>query len=218
MTPNGRKAKTEAVLRKKGIPYFSGLPCIESEDETELRTPEEVGIRIACLFCVVGCAFYVSDTVYKKYHENYLKKHQLWDHLTPKEMSFLSNPAPDRESINQFTWRSENLFLLMWAVRLFEKLPWPDRQTDTGQIVKVFPGLDKSPWRFIVDLELRDKSEILDASDLLYRLHWATVQAEVDRQPPPRGLEPGVVYEWHYAINWITKYGNSDWDDVPTGT
>ncbi len=62
----------------------------------------------------------------------------------------------------------------MWAAGLFDKLPWPDRQTDTGQIVEVFPGIDRSPWRFIVDLELRAKPEILDASDLIYRLHWAT--------------------------------------------
>lgn len=218
MSPSERKARTEALLQEKGIPYFPGLPCIESEEETQLRTPAEVGIRIACLFCLVGCGFCPSDAVYKKYRERYLKKHQLWDHLTPEELSFLSNPQPDRLCINQFTWRSESLFVLMWAVGLFEKLPWPDRQTDPSQIVAVFPVLDKSPWRFIVDLELRPKPEILDASDLIYRLHWATTQAGVEGKPPPGNLDPGVIYEWHFAINWITKYDDSDWDHVSTDT
>lgn len=218
MSPSQRKAKTEALLREKGIPYFPGLPCIESDEETELRTIEEVGIRIACLHCVVGCGFYPSDAVYRKYREKYLKKDQLWDHPSPEELSFMSDHAPDKRCINQFTWRSESLFLLMWAVGLFEKLPWPDCQSDTGPIVAAFPSLDTSPWGFIVDLEMRAKAEILDASDLLYRPHWAIRQAKVDGQPPPGGLEPGVIYEWHYAINWLTKYDDSDWDHVSTDT
>ncbi len=68
MTLRERKAITETLLQEKGIPFFSGLPCVESEEETELRTSEEVGIRIACLFCVVGCAFCPSDAIYRKHH------------------------------------------------------------------------------------------------------------------------------------------------------
>jgi hypothetical protein len=64
MTPRQRKAKTHALLRKEGIPYLSWLPCIESEEDTELRTPEEIGIRMFCLFCVIGSAFYPSSTYY----------------------------------------------------------------------------------------------------------------------------------------------------------
>ena len=35
---------------------------------------------------------------------------------------------------------------------------------------------------------------------------------------PAAGLEPGVVYERHYALNWLTKYGDVGWDNVPTDT
>jgi hypothetical protein len=56
MTPEARKAQTEAILKNAGIQYLPSLPCIESEEETTLRSPEEIGIRIACLFCVVGNA------------------------------------------------------------------------------------------------------------------------------------------------------------------
>lgn len=218
MEPIQRKAASEELLKQKGIPYFSGLPCIESEDETELQDPEEVGIRIACLFCVAGIAFHHSDDIFRRFHERYLKKHQLWDHLSPEELAFLSDPSPEQLRINEFTWRSEDLFLLMWTVGLFGKLPWPDRQTDPSQVVAAFPSLDTSPWRFIAELQLRPTAEILDASDLLYRLHWATTQARVEGKPPPGGLEPGVIYEWHYAINWVTKYDDAGWDEVSTDT
>ncbi len=67
MTPSQRKAKTEALLIKKGIPYLSWLPCIESEEETELRTAEEIGIRMVCLLCVIGVAYHPTDSSCKDY-------------------------------------------------------------------------------------------------------------------------------------------------------
>jgi hypothetical protein len=214
LTPEARKAKTEALLQEEGIPYLPWLPCVESEADTMLRSPEEVGIRIACLFCVAGSAFEVGDTVFK----DYLRENDLWDHLTPNEAVFLSNNNPDRKSVINFTWRSEALFVLMWAARLVDDLPLPRRETDTGEIVSRFPGVDQSPWPFIGGLRLRAKSEILDVSDLIYRLHWAVRQASLDGEPPPAGLNAGVIREWHHAINWITRYEDQDWDDVGTDT
>jgi len=214
MKPLERKAKTEALLAKRGIPYFQGLPCIESEEETELRTPKEVGMRICCLFCVIGTAYNWTDTSYK----NYLKKHDLWNYLTPSEMLFLSNRTIDQRSAIKFTWRSEALFLLLWTVSLIETLPLPTHQTDNERIISLFPSFEKSPWPFIYGIRLRSKSEILDVSDLLYRLHWAVTQAQLDGQRPPAGLNPEVIYEWHHAINWVTRYENLDWDAVRTDT
>lgn len=217
MTPSQRKARTEAILRKKGIPYLSWLPCIETEEETELRTAEEIGIRMLCLLNVVGTAFHPWDLTYR----NYLREHGLWSDLTPDEFSFLTDPAPDRQTCKKFTWRIEALFVLMWAVGLFSKLPFPVRQVVNLTIVdkfRSFPSLNKSPWPFIHWLKLRPKSQIMDKSDLIYRLDWATTQAEIDGLSPPGGLDPEVVYEWHYAINWITKYRDAEWDRVPTDT
>ena len=214
MKPSERKARTEALLKKERIPYNPALPCIDSEDETELRTPEEVGIRMFCLFCIIGTAYDWTDLSYREY----LKKNNLWKHLTPAEDLFLSSPALDPQSAKRFTWRCEALFLLMWAVCLFETLPAPTRQTNNEDIISKFPSFRKSPWPSIQGLEMRPKAEILDASDFLYRLHWAARKAELDGRPPPAGLDPEVVHQWHYAINWLTKYENLDWDDVITDT
>ncbi len=201
-------------MREKGIPFLPSLPPIEPEDETELRTSEEVGIRMFCLFCVAGTAYGLSRTEY----ELFLKNQRLWSYLTPKETAFLSDPNPAPESMRYFTWRVEALFLLMWAVNLFESLHLPTYQMDNEKIIDKFPTFSMSPWPFINSLVLRPKSEILDQSDLIYRLHWAARNAIADEQPPPAGLEPDVLFEWHHAINWLTKYENLDWDDVVTDT
>jgi hypothetical protein len=214
VTPETRKANTEAILRKEGIPFLPSLPCVESEEDTRLRSPEEVGIRIACLFCVVGSAFHVGETVFK----DYLREYGLCEHLTPDEASFLSCDDPDRKKVIHFTWRSEAMFVLMWTGSLVGVLPLPRKQTDTGDIVSRFPGVDQSPWPIIRGLRLRRKSEILDASDLIYRLHWAARQARLEGKPTPGGLNSDVVQEWHHAINWITCYDDQDWDEVATDT
>jgi hypothetical protein len=209
-----RKAKTEALLQAKGIPFLPSLPCVESEEETELRSAEDVGVRIACLYCVCGSAFEPGDKVFK----DYLRRHDLWKHLTPAESVFLTQNAPDRQAIIKFTWRCEALFMLMWSARLFDALPLPYKETDTGDLVSKFPEVDQSPWPFVRGLQLRGKPEILDASDLIYRLHWATRNAQVHGEPAPGGLLPGVIQEWHHAINWITTYENEEWDAVSTDT
>ncbi|MEW6533201.1 MAG: DUF4272 domain-containing protein [Thermodesulfobacteriota bacterium] len=214
MTPIQRKARTIAMLKKRGIRYLSWLPCVESEEETELRTPKEVGIRMFCLFCVIGTAYDPSDTSYKRY----LKKCRLWKHLTPDELAFLSNPSPDRRTCVNFTWRVEALFVLMWAVNLFRSLPFPSKQVKNERIIDKFPSFKKSAWPFIRAMKMRPKSQILDKSDLIYRLHWATRQAEIDGEPPPPGVDPEVILEWRHAINWLTKYDDSDGDHVSTDT
>lgn len=65
---------------------------------------------------------------------------------------------------------------------------------------------------------LRPQADILDACDLIYRYHWAVVDARLKNAPAPAGLDSGVVYERHYALNWLVGYMDQDWDDISTDT
>ncbi|WP_338398753.1 DUF4272 domain-containing protein [Persicobacter psychrovividus] len=65
---------------------------------------------------------------------------------------------------------------------------------------------------------MRSKEEILDQADLILRLDWACVNARVKNEVAPGGLNSSVVYERHYALNWLIKYLNQDWDNVSTDT
>jgi hypothetical protein len=85
------------------------------------------------------------------------------------------------------------------------------------------PGLAKAMLKvdgptFVREARLRATGEILDALDLHYRLHWATTEARMKEADPPGGLEAGVVQERHYALNWLTRFQDADWDDVDTPT
>lgn len=65
---------------------------------------------------------------------------------------------------------------------------------------------------------LKPVSELLDALDLHYRLHWITTDFRMKDKQPPASIISDVIQERHYALNWLTNFENADWDDVDTPT
>ena len=66
---------------------------------------------------------------------------------------------------------------------------------------------------------LRPRRELLEQADLIYRLHWACVDARVMDMPAPQGLEPGVVMERHRALFGLAGMDElCGWDDVDLST
>jgi hypothetical protein len=105
---------------------------------------------------------------------------------------------------------------LAWAVGLLDALPFPAATCDVPALAKTMFALDQAS--FVAGAHLRDTAAILDALDLAFRLHWATTEARARKTAPPAGVDPGVVAERHYALNWLTCFEGADWDDVSTPT
>ena len=63
----------------------------------------------------------------------------------------------------------------------------------------------------------RTKAEILDANDLYYRMDWTCVDARVNGHEL-NGLNSSVVFERHYALNWLVNYMEQEWDDISCDT
>ena len=53
---------------------------------------------------------------------------------------------------------------------------------------------------------------------VIYRYHWATTSARIKKLKAPAKLDGGVVMERHYALNWLIKYMDQDWDNISTDT
>ena len=54
-------------------------------------------------------------------------------------------------------------------------------------------------------------------ADLYYRADWACVDARIGENEI-KSLNPGLVYERHYAFNWLIRYRDQEWDDVSCDT
>lgn len=210
-----RKEKTHEILTKEGIKINLHLPVIESESETSLRTSEEIATRLTILAITNLVAF---NSIEAGEAIGYLEDCNLWQYTTPNEKDFLQHPTEDKKF--QETWKSECIWVLLWALQIVDTLPFPNDLCDLNDVpAEDYPvGGDKDPNDFInIPYKIRSKSEILDANDLYYRYHWACVDARLNNVEMTT-VDSGVVYERHYALNWLITYMNQEWDDVSCDT
>lgn len=210
-----RKEKNEIILEERNIKINRHLPCIESENQTTLRTPKEVAQRVSALAVVNLVAF---NSISPEEATEYLQNYNLWDFTTENEKEFLADPTDDKKA-NE-SWKCEGIWVLMWALDKIETLDFPDEFCDLENInPDDYPvGQDKDPNIFIDSVvALRSKSEILDANDLYYRFNWACVDERINGRQIEE-INPGIVYERQYALNWLINYMDQDWDSVSCDT
>ena len=210
-----RKEASEALLQSQGIKVNLHLPCIQSEDDVVFRTPQEIATRVTVLSVVNFVAF---NSIPAEVAINYLQKYNLWEHVTPKEKDFLQNPNPEKQTVE--TWKAEDIYLLMWVFGKIDNLDFPKGLCNLNDIAEDDQpvGGDKDPNVFIENAVIsRSYKEILDAADLYYRLDWACVNARLNMHEMQQ-VHPGVVYERHYALNWLISYQGAEWDDVSCDT
>jgi len=188
------------------------LPMIESSAEVEPRTVEEIAYRALSLFAVAikgeGLEQSIVDRV--------LRDYGLHAHLTPKESTFATDPSPARMDRVQFSWRYECVWVLLWALGYIENLNGPRQMCDVPRAARIIR--ERTAADFIAGTKQRSIAEVLDQADLIYRYHWATRSARLKGQPAPAGLNGGVVQERRYALNWLIRYLDQEWDKITTDT
>jgi hypothetical protein len=213
-TAEQRKKQTEKYLKSLNIPFIDHLPQIEEENEVKIRTAQEIVERILILVYLA----YVSEVPDER--ENvveFLKTNLLWDKVSPDEKELFQKEDLTEQETTNISWRSEGVWLLLWTINKVDKLELPTEQVEIPKIVSLLPGFLTDPTEFIKNSIVRPRTEILDQSDLVYRLHWATRNADLNKQPMPANLDLSIIMERHYAINWVTFYAD-EWDEISTDT
>ena len=214
-SPEGeaRKARTIAFLESKKVPYSSTLPYIEGEGTAEIRSQAAVTDRALALLLVALKGEGLPDTTIAEIRQDY----GIEAGLSPNEQAFLEDPNPIQKTRINFAWRYEGLWVMLWAMGLIEDMGFPDKICDVPKMMEAIRTLG-SAKAIHEAAQLRTTTEILDQADLIYRLNWACVNARLKGEAAPAGLEPGVVYERHYAFNWLRSYFQQPWDEVRTDT
>jgi hypothetical protein len=207
-----RKDRSIAILKAENVPFIEHLPLIETERESTRRTTEEVATRAVAL-CIVALK---GTGLEQGVIDQLIEEYKLASAFTPKENEFITHPNPTQHDRIQFAWRYECYWVMLWVLGYVDKLERPDTVCDVNLAVSFFRenGLDG----FLKKAKLRPQSEILDAADLIYRYHWAVVDARINSREAPAGLDGGIVMERHHALNWLMGYMDQEWDDVSTDT
>ncbi len=129
--------------------------------------------------------------------------------FTPKEAKYLRDPSSGKHSENAL--KIEAAATLLWAIGMCE-LGWPDKGADAEQLNAILKSRDLRT--VCATARTRDKSELLDMYDLTTRLHALCVRASAE-EIKQTGLDPDIIYERHYALNWLLGVGDfSSWDNI----
>ncbi len=205
-----RKAATEAALAARGIEVQATLPPLVCEDELALRERDEVVGRARALLLVALRAESVASSEPMSVDTLLGKMPLAEEYLSPDEKGFLARENPTQQECAQFLWRYESLYLLEWALGLADELPFPAAACDAARTVATLIEM-RGP-------DLRPASDILDALDLTYRLHWHIRQQRLKKRGETPGVDADVVMERHHALNWLVRFQHAGWDKVDTPT
>lgn len=205
-----RKASSQKYCEEHKIPFSAELPELYSEDHRSLRSSEAIINRCLAL-CFLGLK---SEGLEARQLDRFAEKYQVMDHLSPEELKFVRAKKPRNQDIVNANWRYEGMHIMLWVLGFVENLAYPDKICPVNEDLKILAIRNKEALN--QDAQLRPLAEILDAADLYYRINWACEEARDQGQRPPAKLNPSVVYERHYALNWLL--GDQDWDLVMAET
>lgn len=195
--------------------YVLGLIADEGDDiDDEIRDSKSCAQRCVVLYGVVS-AGHGED---KNRIISWLKDEGLWSLVSKEEKKFLKSKTPTEQHRVNATWRIEALHPLLWALG---KVPTASNLRDMCDVEAIQSICDfylNDTKAFIASASLRDEGEIDDLNEQIYESHWKVRDAEINGKPIPDKLNPGVIRERHYAINWLTGYCGQEWDDVTTDT
>lgn len=212
-----RKKRTLEALKAHGIAFPSESPVQAREAEAKLRTPEEIVNRLAAVFaCAVKAQAYTSPrdvNVPATWSMNAIKRldaqYGVNRLFTGKESDYIVRAQEERHA--EYLLRFESCAVLLWALKLYH-LDWPSERVNADDIVRIIRDADTEMLLRIA--KPRPLGEILNMHDLVYRLHSLCVR-EGDTVLKEAGVDYDVVYERHYALNWLLAVdGISDWDMV----
>ncbi|MCP3037160.1 MULTISPECIES: DUF4272 domain-containing protein [Xanthomonas] len=212
-----RRAQQLSVLAAQGIRVPPSLPPVPGEAEARVRDAAVVSRRMLALFAVaLRAEILAAGDTPPSLDEVETRLPGVADALSPQERAFFAQPAPDAQALANFGWRYESLAVLQWALGLADTLPEPNALCDVPLIAQ--RALDNAQAAERPTPARRPLAELLDTLDRHLRLHWAVRQAGQSGQPVPAGIVPGVVYERHYALNWLLHFEDAEWDEVDTPT
>lgn len=217
-----RKMRSIAILKEKRIPFLEHLKASVFESECKIPDKEVIIHRLACIFTACVQSEIYTSGQFENCREmaaeeiaQMEERYQISDWLSLEERDYLENPDKDPALHNRFGWRYECCSVLLWALSMME-LKEPTEICDASELGAVM-------WNHTFDslmeaAVLRSRDEILDMQDLVLRYDWACVDARVHHKEVPM-LCSDIVFEWHYALNWLVQAdGIADWDRVTTTT
>ncbi|MEH6944540.1 DUF4272 domain-containing protein [Bacillus sp. JJ722] len=212
-----RKNKTIAYLTESGIPFIHSLPQLLPFVQCQFKTQEDIARRAVALLIVIqyACDVAQGEGIHESrdFFVNMLQRFGVDEYLTENESKLLQANEPTITEAVNISWQYEAYWVLIWALGLVETLDFPDQVCDCNYAINVVSSCETFD-QFYHKTVMRNKEEIMDEADKIYRLHWACVNSRVQGQEVPRGINESVVMERRRGLFWMMGHRDEEWDDI----
>lgn len=219
---NQRFERVCTEIKEKGYPCVSFMMSTQMcKSNLQVPTVREIVERTLAVF---GCALCAEGTLMEGGSRSIgLKEFERLDqvfgchqYLCESEQAYINDKNPEESRSIQFSWRYEAVSVLLWALGLHE-LNELDEICDVAAMahtIRSFSSIEE-----LCDAaKLRSEEELLDMHAKVLYYDWACVEARI-QHIELEGIEPGVVQEQHYAMNWLTGANQTkDWDKIQCNT
>ncbi|MCM1298020.1 MAG: DUF4272 domain-containing protein [Firmicutes bacterium] len=216
-----RRLRSIEKCKQMGLPVMESLKASVYESECVIPSKENIVHRLACIFAAAVCSEACNyepekaEDMIKGMLSDLEDKYSVSKYYSAEEMEYAQDPLNYPDLHPKFGWRYECCAVLLWALSLWE-LGEPTKICDAGEIGKIIWNNDFDS--LCERSELKSKEEILDMQDLMLRYDWACVDARINGREM-NIVDEEIVYEWHYALNWLTNANyTSDWDIIRADT
>ncbi len=184
------------------------------DDSIEIRqkTSLEAAQRVLALMAVV-------DRVYENPPTRtriWVNDNQVAQYFSDEECEFFFLDAITENQRIKFSWRTEALGVLLWALSGMKSMPSLKEKIDLSKIDMVKDAILRTS-SFLRDAVLRTDDEIYALEESMCDAHWLVRDAQIHGRRLPATVDPGIVQERRHATCWLIGMGE-DWDDVPIDT
>ncbi|MFN9366686.1 MAG: DUF4272 domain-containing protein [Planctomycetota bacterium] len=208
MTPEEAKQRSHDFLAQHKLRINDTLPFIESPQELQPQSPDDVARRAIVLGHIIGIGFGQPGAKMKAPLEEF----GLFRYTSANETRLLNaNTYTEQEKVNA-TWLVECMQALGWCLGLVNLDPFAGCDDN---LASHFPRPFTDPSDFIANAKLRPFPELYQQADLHYRLHWLARDARLNGYDSP--VKEGVIQERRKAIDWVVGV-EADWDEMPMDT
>lgn len=207
-----RRTRSVRQLQAEGVAVNSWLPVIETADEVSLPDKEAIIDRATALVAVA----LKGEGLEPEYLDRFVERTGANAVMTPKERAFMQDDQASENDNVQFSWRYASALVLFWSLGQVDELGPPDAPRDPGEFIRLLRDVPRED--ILARVSMRSEAEVLDAVDLIYRYRWAVVDAQINDKPMPPGVHPGIALERQWALNWLVRHDQEEWDFVMLDT
>ena len=203
-----RKAASIAACRAQGLAVDPLVPPIEDSATAHARSVDEMAKR-AIGICIAASSALRMDP---KAVAEQVHRYRADLFMTPEETAFVKTASPSEADRARFSWRIEQVYVMLWALGYVDPLRAPEAGCSSEEVIKTVAS--RSLDELVQGAHPRSLTSLLDEADLTMRYDRAIDDARSHGALPPKGLNPDVVAERHYALSWLIGHHHEDYDHV----